>query len=122
VEEAVLLAAEEEAAVEEAAGVLSGASDEDPGAFSDGSDEDSGSLLDSDVLEEGSSLTSFFFRSDTPMLTATINISSARATMTMEDIGDFFAMRFFAIVLIHLIKKFLSAVIKAFNADQYSTI
>ncbi|HWP50402.1 MAG TPA: hypothetical protein VN626_01770 [Clostridia bacterium] len=101
--------APEEAAVEEDAveedDVLSDTSEEDSGSLSDDSEEDSGSLIDSEVLDEGSSETSLFFKSDTPMLTATMNISSARATMTMEDIGDFFAMRFLAIVLLHLIKK-----------------
>lgn len=118
-EEAVEEAVDEEAEEDEA-GVLDG-SEEDSGTLSGGSEEDSDVLLDSDTLEEGSSGTSFCFKSDTPMLTATMNISSARATMTMEDMGDFLAMRFFAIVLLHLIK-FLSAVIKAFNANQYSTI
>lgn len=80
--------------------------DEDAGSLSDTSeDEDAVSLIDSDVLEEGFSVTSLFFKSDTPMLTATINISSARATMTMEDIGDFLTIRLFAIVLLHLIMK-----------------
>ena len=83
---------EEDALEEEEEDSLSDASDdEDAGSLSDTSEEeDSVSLIDSDVLEEGISVTSLFFKSDTPMLTATINISSARATMTMEDIGDFF--------------------------------
>lgn len=98
---------EDDALEEEEEDSLSDASDdEDAGSLSDTSEEeDSVSLIDSDVLEEGISVTSLFFKSDTPMLTATINISSARATMTMEDIGDFLTIRLFAIVLLHLIMK-----------------
>lgn len=107
-EDAAEVAAEEEEDAWEEEGSLSDASeDEDSGSLSDTSeDEDSASLIDSDALEEGISVTSLFFKSDTPMLTATINISSARATMTMEDIGDFLTIRLFAIVLLHLIMKF----------------
>lgn len=105
VEEDVTFAKEEAAEEEEAASEVGWLSDASEEELSGASEEDSDSLMDSDALEEGS-VTSLFFKSDTPMLTATINISSARATITMEDIGDFFAMRFLAIVLLHLIKKF----------------
>ena len=116
----------------EAAGALEAGAELDEDETSlldeDAAEEDSGSeedeILDdgADVLEEGPSTSAGCFNSDTPMLTATTNISRASATITIADTGDFLAFRFTAIDLLHLIKNFLECLRQAVNINEYITI